>query len=150
MNLAQRFRVNSPTVVSEVFDDEIIIIHLENGTYYSLDESGAAIWKSLQQGVSIAELAACVATSYAVSSEEIEHTVQQFMKELAQEKLITVDNTARPVAAQVDTVIGACVSSSQGRFTPPFLNKYTDMQDLLLLDPIHDVAEAGWPYVKSH
>jgi hypothetical protein len=28
------------------------------------------------------------------------------------------------------------------------LNKYTDMQDLLLLDPIHEVDAAGWPSTK--
>ena len=28
---------------------------------------------------------------------------------------------------------------------PPVLNKYTDMQDLLLIDPIHDVEAHGWP-----
>ena len=25
------------------------------------------------------------------------------------------------------------------------LGKYTDMQELLLLDPVHEVDEAGWP-----
>ena len=33
-------------------------------------------------------------------------------------------------------------------FEAPILHKYTDMQDLLLLDPIHEVDEAGWPSVK--
>ncbi len=33
----------------------------------------------------------------------------------------------------------------QGAFAPPRLQRYTDMQDLLLLDPIHDVDEVGWP-----
>ena len=33
----------------------------------------------------------------------------------------------------------------------PVLNKYSDMQDLLLLDPIHDVdEEAGWPTNKPN
>ena len=31
----------------------------------------------------------------------------------------------------------------------PVLQKYTDMEDLLLLDPIHDVDEAGWPARKQ-
>jgi hypothetical protein len=31
------------------------------------------------------------------------------------------------------------------RFVEPALNKYTDMQELLLLDPVHEVSEAGWP-----
>jgi hypothetical protein len=30
----------------------------------------------------------------------------------------------------------------------PVLEKYTDMQELLLLDPIHDVEEAGWPKAR--
>jgi hypothetical protein len=30
----------------------------------------------------------------------------------------------------------------------PLLRKYTDMRDLLLLDPIHDVDEQGWPVRK--
>jgi hypothetical protein len=30
-------------------------------------------------------------------------------------------------------------------FGQPVLEKFTDMADLLLLDPIHEVGEAGWP-----
>jgi hypothetical protein len=33
-------------------------------------------------------------------------------------------------------------------FVPPVLERYTDMQELLFLDPIHDVDESGWPHRK--
>ena len=33
----------------------------------------------------------------------------------------------------------------QEGFVAPQLHKYTDMQELLLLDPIHDVDQEGWP-----
>ena len=33
-------------------------------------------------------------------------------------------------------------------YEPPQLMKYTDMQELILLDPIHDVDEKGWPHTK--
>jgi hypothetical protein len=26
------------------------------------------------------------------------------------------------------------------------LEKFTDMHDLLLMDPIHEVSDAGWPH----
>jgi len=39
--------------------------------------------------------------------------------------------------------------SSNGEFRAPVLNVYADMKDLLLLDPIHDVDEVGWPTPKS-
>jgi hypothetical protein len=29
------------------------------------------------------------------------------------------------------------------------LERYTDMQELLLLDPIHDVDQTGWPRRKG-
>ena len=35
-----------PKVVYETFDDEVIIINLENGNYFSVAGSGAAIWRT--------------------------------------------------------------------------------------------------------
>lgn len=32
----------------------------------------------------------------------------------------------------------------------PKLDIYTDMQELLLLDPVHDVDETGWPAQRKH
>ncbi len=37
------------------------------------------------------------------------------------------------------------ISTSKDDFTNPVLEKFTDMADLLLLDPIHEVDESGWP-----
>ena len=36
------------------------------------------------------------------------------------------------------------------RFEAPALQVYTDMEDLLLLDPIHEVDEMGWPSAKQN
>jgi hypothetical protein len=36
-----------------------------------------------------------------------------------------------------------------GEFAPPVLHVYSDMREVLLLDPIHDVEDAsGWPEPK--
>ena len=35
--------------------------------------------------------------------------------------------------------------SKKKAFAKPKLSKFGDMQDLLLLDPIHDVDQQGWP-----
>ncbi|MEZ4726587.1 MAG: PqqD family protein [Caldilineaceae bacterium] len=151
MNVSQSFRVNSPTVVSEVFDDEIIIIHLDSGAYYSLSQSGADIWQLLQSGATLSEITANLAATYALRPAAIESTVQQFVAELAQEQLLIPQNTAtQPSQPFAAPVVGAAVPSRYGRFVAPALHKYTDMQDLLLLDPIHDVTESGWPHVKAH
>jgi hypothetical protein len=36
-----------------------------------------------------------------------------------------------------------------GAFSPPVLQKFSDMQELLLVDPIHEVKAEGWPLTKS-
>ena len=43
----------------------------------------------------------------------------------------------------------ADVPRSALEFAPPRLEKYSDLEDLLVLDPIHDVDEAGWPIAKA-
>jgi hypothetical protein len=40
------------------------------------------------------------------------------------------------------------VAAATTPYLAPVLNAYSDMKDLLLLDPIHDVAEEGWPIPK--
>ena len=36
-------------------------------------------------------------------------------------------------------------SGEKVAFEPPRLERYTDMKDYFLLDPIHEVDTAGWP-----
>jgi hypothetical protein len=149
MSLQQTFRINTPAVVSEAFEDEIVIIHLESGAYYSLDQSGAAIWHWLQQGMSLAEIGARLGVTYRVGPEEIAHIIPHFINELTQEQLIVpacaADQPHPPSLPNMLTPEGRAVNAP---FTPPALTKFTDMQDLLLLDPIHDVGSSGWPAKK--
>jgi hypothetical protein len=34
-------------------------------------------------------------------------------------------------------------------FVAPVLERYTDMQYFLLLDPIHETADTGWPHIQA-
>ena len=40
---------------------------------------------------------------------------------------------------------GASDGAALGAFAPPAFEKFTDMEELLLLDPIHEVGDTGWP-----
>ena len=51
------YRLNDKDVVSEVLDGEVIVIHLQSGTYYSTLASGADIWNALLSGRSVEEIA---------------------------------------------------------------------------------------------
>ena len=148
MNSASQFRINAPTVISETIDGEAIIINLDTGAYYSLRETGAAIWQLLEQG----------ATGQAISAELIRRydsslpTIELLSKAGAKTVLLVQDELIVPHDGERTMPQSAGFIPTDGHrklpFTPPTLEKFTDMADLLLLDPIHDVSEQGWPAPK--
>lgn len=137
----QRFRVNTPTVTHEIIDGEAVIINLDSGNYYSLVEEGSFIWSLVEKGASANELQNAIRQSYQGDAQEIDRGVQELLGQLQQENLIV------PVEG-VDAALEVAPANDNHEkplFSPPSLNKYSDMQELLLLDPIHDVDDAGWP-----
>ena len=138
-----RYRVNSPRVAHEIMDSEVVIIDFETGSYFSLDGSGADIWACLLNGATLGETVEFVAARTSDSRAQAEIAVSRLIAELQQESLIVPDGTEpsgfSPVPAEE---AGAGIPA----MAIPTLHKYTDMQALLLLDPIHEVDEAGWPH----
>jgi hypothetical protein len=137
----QRFRVNTPTVTHEIIDGEAVIINLDSGNYYSLVEEGSFIWSLVEKGASASEVQNAILQTYQGDAQEIDRGVQELLSQLQEENLIV------PVDAAGEAVDVASSDTNPDKplFNPPSLNKYSDMQELLLLDPIHDVDDAGWP-----
>lgn len=142
MNFNDRYRVNQPAVIAEIIDSEAIIVNLDSGAYYSLRDSGCAIWEMLAQGLTVDQTSAALVSRYAGAEEVIAAGVTALTQELLAEQLML------PVDAPADVAAPAALHANGNRpaFQPPLLEKYTDMADLLLLDPIHEVDETGWPH----
>ncbi len=138
-----KFQRNHPQVITEHFDDEVVAINLETGCYYNMEKSGALVWMLICQGVTFDEIMHEVEQRYLGERALIEPSIWQFMDELQQAQLV-VQSTDSAIA-QPDTPLRLPASSAKIAFTPPVLCEYTDMQELLLLDPIHEVSNQGWP-----
>lgn len=140
----QRFRVNTPTVTHETIDGEAVIINLDSGNYYSLVEVGSFIWGLIEKGASASEVQNVILQAYQGDAQDIDRGVQELLAQLQQENLIVpVDEAGEAVdPAQSEPSNNGHEKPS---FNAPMLHKYSDMQELLLLDPIHDVDDAGWP-----
>ncbi|MEC4985092.1 MAG: PqqD family protein [Oscillatoria sp. PMC 1076.18] len=137
------FQINAPTVVHETIDEEVVIINLDKGDYYSLVNTGTEIWNAITQGLSTDSIFQIIVERYEGEIDTIQTAIQDFINQLQQEELIVAaeeENNTNPPAPQTPT--------TKDEFAPPMLQKYSDMQDLLLLDPIHEVDESGWPNAK--
>lgn len=133
-----RFRIG-PEIVHETVDGEVIAIDLANGSYYSLAGSGPAIWELLARGVSEAEIGAALAGRFASGDGEIGAAVSALLVQLRENGLI-VSEAGVPAGAAPATE-----AAEKAPFEAPRLERYTDMKDYFLLDPIHEVDTAGWP-----
>lgn len=142
------YRIQSPHVIREQFDDEVVIVNLESGVYYSLDDVSAIIWTGLEHKKSVSEILTDVCATYTGELAEIETELGQFLQTLCIENLIKPEPDQFQ-SAPVPPIQTRKRSDASLPFSAPRLNKYTDMQDLLLLDPIHEVDETGWPTPKT-
>ena len=142
MSSVQRYKVNNPAVIHEIIEGEAVLVNLDSGIYYSTDKVGAVVWDLITAGASQEQIAANLLLRYFGKEDEIRSSLAQFLSELQEEHLIVaVTDHASPSVNLPETLPGADPSP----FENPELYKYTDMEELLLLDPIHEVDETGWP-----
>jgi len=144
--MSRRYQVRNPAVIHEVFDDEVVIVNLDSGDYFSLSDSGVAIWNCLLDGCSVDETIRVVASRYEGNLDEIRASIQSLIETLEEENLVV---RQRGDAAPEAKSEGGMGDQAKAPFVAPVLNRYSDMRDLLLIDPIHDVDETGWPRVKQ-
>ncbi len=140
------FQINAPAVVSEIIDGEAVIINLKSGNYYSTEHVGSMLWGWIEQGRTYAQLLVLLEANCRILPEDFARAVDTFIDDLMAQELVREGSTdhATPLSdADVLPQLNGALS-----FRAPVLNVYSDMKDLLLLDPIHDVDEIGWPTPK--
>jgi hypothetical protein len=134
-----RLSVNSEKIVHETVDDEVIIINLDSGTYYSLVDVGLDVWRGVEQGASTEALVDALVERYAADRRTVAEAVASLVNEMVDQEIVRLEPVEQPTKWPD---LGKLAATS---FRPPKLAAYTNMSDLLLLDPIHDVDEQGWP-----
>ncbi len=143
MELHNRLKVNTPNVVHETIDGETILLDLNTGNYYSLDGTGAVIWEFIDKTGNYEKAIEIMTAANSAESDIIDSTVKQFTEELLTEKLMVI--AENEITSPDVTELEKKLKEIALNFKAPAVCKYTDMQDLLLLDPIHEVDEKGWP-----
>jgi hypothetical protein len=140
-----RYRVNSPQVINETIDGEAIMINLATGSYYSLDRVGGDVWSLLEASLPVDDIVAELSRRYEATEDDIRRGVDDLLERLSSEELVVPCNDAEPVRA----VSPQSTPAKRSPFRAPRLEKFTDMQDLILLDPVHEVDSRGWPHLPD-
>jgi len=133
------YKLAEVSVVTEVIDGEAIIVDMRNGCYFSTDGLGARLWQAALAGASQDAIINAVAKAYPTIVDAAE-AARAFLDNLTEHDLLApVDAPPAEVAFEL----------GGGDYAAPSLERHSDMQDLIMLDPIHDVDTMGWPTRKE-
>jgi hypothetical protein len=137
--------VNSPHVISETVGGETIIVNLASGHYFSLQGTAVDVWQALERGETAETMVLELEQRYEAGDGEIDAAVRKLLYDFVAAELVVEDGNG----------------SGSGTFTPsqhvaervpfvaPSLATFTDMQDIILLDPVHEVDTRGWPHASA-
>lgn len=134
-----RLTARRPDVIDEVFDGEAVIVNLRTGRYFAFDAAATRVWQGVVAEEPWPALADGIAAATGAAPGVVRARVAAFLHELVTHELVAAEGEL-PAAEHTDAATDAA-------FPPPVLQVFSDMEDLLLLDPIHDIDlnGDGWP-----
>lgn len=139
------YRVNTPHVIAETVGGETIIVDLSSGHYFNLQGSAVDVWDALERHQPVSAVVGELQERYEGDGGTIADAVEAFVRELDDAGLIVDDDTV--VAANGN---GAAPAAGDRKpFVAPTFTRFTDMQDIILLDPVHEVDARGWPHAPA-
>jgi hypothetical protein len=132
--------IAAPQCTAQDFEGEIIALNLATGTYCSLRELGAVLWRDLAAGHSVERLAALAAGSLGGPQPVLDFAANAVAQGLMRPAAVDAAPAASPQLA------GALADGK----TNLVFEVHEDMKTLILLDPVHEVDEArGWPNLPT-
>lgn len=78
-----------PDVVARAVGDEMILLDLETGTYFTLNAIGAIVWRGLETSVSFEAMATAIVENYEVDAVTALSDIDEYVAQLIAEGLVT-------------------------------------------------------------
>ena len=85
--LSARWKISDQAIANSV-GDEMVVLHLANGTYYGLDPVGAILWEALSRDELPNQACEAILARFDVERARVEADLRQFLGELAENGLV--------------------------------------------------------------
>jgi len=130
------YQHNHEQVAAEEFDGEFVLIHFARGTYFSLRHAAVDVWRQFQNGANPALVAERIRDRFSLTDEVGPAELKRCIQVLIDEDLLCQVEAPGPPVEDWSSQVWAA----------PAVEVYSDLQDLIVLDPVHEVDQStGWP-----
>ena len=127
----------NPRITAELFDEELLLANLDNGIYYTLSGQILAVINKLPFASFEESL-----NGLENISEEDRIILDDVWKKLQSEEIVKRLDKVPTKEFHFEVPQASLVKSSAFKI-------FSDMKDLLLLDPVHEVDDHGWIAVEN-
>lgn len=76
--------------VEAVVDDEVVLMHIDDGKFFSLNKTSQRAWELLDEDICFGDLVSKIRAEYSVTQETCEEDMRDFMKNLLERTLIKI------------------------------------------------------------
>ena len=135
------YRVVPDGLIHDTIEGETILLNVKSGTYYNLYGAATDIWEMLAIGGRISDFCRLLEDHYSAQP-GMSDDVRTFVLALETHGLILA------VEGDLASEPSARLDSPLKSWQVPAMTSYNDLQDLLTIDPIHDVDDSGWPNAR--
>lgn len=133
------FVINSSHISCEIFDKEAVVVNFITGKYFGITGSGPDIWRIFENPCTVEQLTGLLKSAYTDIKDEQISDVTAFIDSLLKEGLLIAVDKCEDISINLPVDI-------TGKFLEPVLDVYDDLQELIVLDPVHEIdPERGWP-----
>lgn len=85
-----------PGLAEARVDGDLVALHIENGTYYSFNETAARIWALLDHPKSVSELCTALAVEFDIDAQTCAREVLLLLRDLEKDGLVALVTPAEP------------------------------------------------------
>ena len=89
--LDEKVRPHAEVVDTKLDDGEVVLLHLDNKLYYSLNPTGERVWQGLKEGLSLREISLRLQEEFDVDERTADKSVLDLVKELCEQELALSD-----------------------------------------------------------
>ena len=90
--LDDKVRPHGQVVDTKLDDGEVVLLHLDSKTYFSLNVTGERIWQGLKQGLSLREISQRLQAEFDVDAEKADTSVLELINDLSEQKLVQIQD----------------------------------------------------------
>ncbi len=80
----------APSVYARAFGEELVLLEFGRGEYFGLDAVGSVVWRGLEQGESLGQIAERLGREWDVTRDDALRDVAELVAQMEREQLVVV------------------------------------------------------------